>query len=649
MAIEFNCPHCQHFYRLNDAFAGKRATCKNPDCRQVITIPKPVTVPDDPQMPSAAELEAAALSALADEAPKQQEESLAEKAIAMTCSFCEHKWTEPFSKAGKNTLCPNPECRQRLKVPELKADQPLDWRQTKTKLPSGAKQNFEKLEGVEDAAEARIVSGDSLRKADVTGIEIEPRSLKEKMVIGLMIFGLLFTIAFGSWYLLRSRTSGQEDQLLVEARKEFDENSKDLPPQEAGLCSTVLNIAAAEYAVRQNTTEKLKESYTFLLGKVAREDLRNQAPGPERDAVAAELAVAVVSLGGSDEQVKEQIRYRWQPNVASGKLKINEQVHTVHDELRHVLGLLSSADFEFRVAIARRLTRELFKKGQAGLAADIIPLALFNELENKEARAVVALEIFHLDRGSDVARKMAEELKATIAEELNPKGGKPGIKGNPFPTSAHTLLVVVLKEQGFISTPPKNGSIDSDAMRIAHVGIGLLEGNTDDAMKLALREGKPESQLKALVLCAEWMTSPAPALEEAHKIIASGKGKRDVNFSPYKILRLAQIAAAIGRADQAKTFANAIGDEGLKTWAIGDAVHLLMATNPKEKADAALVEVPDDQKQVKVGHAWGMFWIARHNAMVSGDRSGEKKTITGWGAQIRPFGLAGIALGLQDR
>src|SRR5579872_3354371 len=205
MAIEFNCPHCLYPYKLKDEFAGKRATCKNPDCRQVIVIPKPVTNPED-QMPSAAELEAAALSALNDEAARPQDQAPVEQVIHMTCSFCERKWTEPLSKAGKNTLCPNPECRQRLKVPEPKADEPQDWRQTKTKLPSLAKQHSEKLEGVEDAAEAKIVGGESLRQAGATGIEIEPRSLKEKMIIVLMIVGPIAILGVGIWYMLRSRS-----------------------------------------------------------------------------------------------------------------------------------------------------------------------------------------------------------------------------------------------------------------------------------------------------------------------------------------------------------------------------------------------------------------------------------------------------------
>ena len=64
MAIEFNCPYCHEPHRLKNEYAGKRALCKNPGCRQVVVIPKPA---DDKPPRSAADLEAAALSALSDE------------------------------------------------------------------------------------------------------------------------------------------------------------------------------------------------------------------------------------------------------------------------------------------------------------------------------------------------------------------------------------------------------------------------------------------------------------------------------------------------------------------------------------------------------------------------------------------------------
>ena len=174
MAISFNCPHCLEPYRLPDKLGGKQAKCKNPECRQQITIPKAITISDEPKM-SSEEAEAAALAALNEEAPVAvQQAAPAEKMIPVVCKFCDHKWTEPLSKAGKNALCPNPECRQRVKVPVPKDEKEGDWR-TKGKVPEGAKPNQPKLEGVQDAAEATYVRAESLVKADATGIEYEPR------------------------------------------------------------------------------------------------------------------------------------------------------------------------------------------------------------------------------------------------------------------------------------------------------------------------------------------------------------------------------------------------------------------------------------------------------------------------------------------
>ena len=119
MAIEFNCPHCQHQYRLKDELAGKTATCKG--CRQKITIPQPITIPDDAPGLDAAAAEAAALAALADE-PVKAEQDAASKIIEVECQFCNHKWTEPLTRAGKNTLCPNPECKHQVEAPAAPAE-----------------------------------------------------------------------------------------------------------------------------------------------------------------------------------------------------------------------------------------------------------------------------------------------------------------------------------------------------------------------------------------------------------------------------------------------------------------------------------------------------------------------------------------------
>ena len=439
MAIVFNCPHCLEPYRLKDEFGGKQAKCKNPECRQLITIPKAFTIREDGPKLSDAEAEAAALAALNEEAPKEQEHqeqkqpaAPAEKVIPVTCQFCDHKWTEPWSKAGKNTLCPNPECRQRVKVPEPKEEVPTDWRQAKSKLPSMAKQNFEKLEDVQDAGDAKVVSGSSLREADATGVEYEPRPLKQKVMFVLLGLGLVGALGFGGCYFFNRRTTVNEEQLMADARNELTNLQKEWAKAanpsapsaeekarmewvaaEGGLFSAILNLAGAEYALRHDDAKKTKEAHE-LFGK-ATNDLRLVAtPGQAaiRNVVAAELVFAVLTFGGTEEQAKEQLRIRWEPGSQS---RLNERVRNVHEELRITLDLLTGADYEFRISVARRLARELTKRGYANMAADLIPQALFTDAEKNETRAVIALEIYRTDRGSDVPGKIANDLKTQFA------------------------------------------------------------------------------------------------------------------------------------------------------------------------------------------------------------------------------------------
>ena len=87
MAIVFNCPHCKTDYRLKDEFAGKTATCKNPNCRKVIPIPKPNTPVLASKKVNVDEL---AAQLFAEEgAPGQK---VAEEQIQVTCIGCDHVW-----------------------------------------------------------------------------------------------------------------------------------------------------------------------------------------------------------------------------------------------------------------------------------------------------------------------------------------------------------------------------------------------------------------------------------------------------------------------------------------------------------------------------------------------------------------------------
>lgn len=637
MAIAFNCPHCLFSYRLPDKYGGKQARCKNPECRQIITIPKPITIPDDAAAPlSQEEADTLALAALADEPSAAPTESAsADKPIPVNCPYCDHKWTVPRAMGGKNVLCPNPECRQRVRVEQPKDDGPTDWRQFKTKLPSGAKQNFEKLEGVQDAADVRIVSGTALREADATGVEVEPRSLKEKLAIALTILGLIAGGVLSGWLLVNRRVAVQEDQLIADARAEFTKLAPELNPTEAALASALLHLAAAEHALRHNEFKKTKEAQN-LLGQ-ALDEVRRQPPGSiVRSLIAYEVALTTLTFGGNDEEVAEQLRFRWLPDINPTRpTRINEKTPTVHEELGRALVLLIGTDAELRFVIARRLTRELIRRGRADVAAAIIPLTLFTDGEREEARAVVALEVYRADAQSPLPQQTAEELK--------------GLKPQNAP-SAQTLFsaLKINKPVLYGPPPPGTGPVASEGSLLAYTGLRLLENKPEEALALAQRGPRPDVQLKLLALCAEWSPDPTAAVATAKRVIETYRGKRDVSLNPAHIIRITLAAANSGQVDMSHELANTLTDEGLRAWLKAAVIRELVASRPDQKAEETWAEAPDDPKRFRAGHALGRMLVARHNTQLSHDREKEKKETALWPTPARPFALAGIALGLQD-
>ena len=644
MAIEFDCPNCQHHYRLKDELAGKTATCKN--CRQKILVPQPVTIPDDPPQLSPEQIaaaEAAAHAALSDE-PVQAAKDASERVIDVECPHCNTKWTEPLTRAGKNTLCRNPECKQRIKIPEAKEEELLDWRQTRTKGPSLAKDNQpKKLDDVQDAGDAKYVSGESLKKADATGEELEPRPLKQKVMFVLLALGLIVSLVLGVMFLTRTRTSNKEDRLTGEALAEFAAARETLPKDELPLFEAALYTAAGEHSVRHDDSKKLKEAMDqFAKAQAALRPVPAPpaAPPPARNAACAELAVAFLVIGGTEEQVREQHRLRWVPDATLGR-RPAERVFTVFEELQKTLGLVAGTDLEFRNHLTRRLTRELMKRGQPGLAVQLLPIALYNQTEQADAKAIVALELYRADKGSTQAREVAAELV---------RNGPELAKANPPPASVQTLFLIL----GMDKTPPTGVAPPGsgpllDSSRYAYVGLRALEGKTDEAIALAKRDGRPDAQVRALTLCADWSADPGPALDAAYAIIAANKGKKEVTISPYSVHRLAQIAAAAGKHDQAKQFADTLADESFKAWVKGDAVRVRLAAAPKDKGEDAWVELPDDPKKFRAGQVWGRMWIARQNTRISNNRDAEVKAVSAWPAPLIPFGKVGVALGLQDR
>jgi len=675
MAIEFNCPHCATPYRLKDELAGKKAACKNPDCRQVLTIPAPrATVPPTvgppapppaakppaaappkpprkdqtpapkPPPPKPEDVEAAAHAALAD-APKDQQPG--DAPVPVTCAFCDHKWTETRDKAGKNVLCPNPECRQRNKVPVPKDEKPKNWRDEDTG-PSLRKELFEKPSDVVTSGDSGYVGKKSLEGAGAIDHLYEPVPLKRRLFFALLILTPIVGLGYGVWVLVTTIGGTRDDRLVADAIKDFKPDG--LPAGEGPLFSALLYTAAGQYELLETVAAQKEAALKEALTKFskARDDLREagkkddpkKGGGAVRFAVGAELALAQLGLGGTDEEVTAGTRYRWVPQAAGNrKLRVNEKVTDVHTELGRTLQLVLPADFDFRIALARRLTRELVKKGQADVAADL-PVMLFAGPELAEARAVVALEVWRADKAHPLPKQTADDLKAALAK------GQAG--SVPFPASAAVLWKAVGTDKAPNLGDGKLTATMLDNPRAVAVGLALLDGRADDAAEAARRPGNLASRMRAVVAVGEWTGDPGAALDAVLSQVAGKKQEPGSAPPPSLLLRLSQLAAAAGKADAAKQLAEAIPDEGLRAWARADALRLGAAE--KTPLDESAFEAPADPARQRAGHGWGRFWVARHNARLSNDRSKVRDAVKGWPeGTVRPLGLAGGALGLRDR
>ncbi len=600
MPIQAQCPHCQKAYRLKDEAAGKKAICQNPECRKpfiVDAIPLPPRAKSPKPKIAKRDAEAMAAAAYAEPGEVIPEDS---RSIALTCTSCEHKWDVAWAMQGKNVLCPD--CRTRQKVPDQKRLKPSDWRDTSSR-PSMAR--VEQLEGVVASSEARGVSGSSLIQSGVLKEEIEPRpKWHYAVVIGVPLVAIA-ALAFGIVYLMRTSQDNKQGQFMADALKDMQEGTDPpLPAAEAPLFRAALSIAAGEYAARQDKPEQSKEAIGHF--ERARQELTAAPSSAARDFLFGELAVAQVNLGGDDEAVLGQKKIRWKPQPPRpGKGNAEGKVYNVQEEIRSTLEKMQKQQCpkDARLYAIRRVASELAKRGQTDSITESIFGQVFAEAEKPEAVALVGLEIFKVNRDDGRLAEVKAETKSS--------------------GTAQSYFEIADKPQESLEKSKR--STDS-----------------------------PDSRLRTIVLVAEWSTNPASAMESAVDVLASSEANRR-DSAPIGELTLVRLAAQAGRAnqtDKAETFANRAAKPDTKVWAKAESLRNRLPVGYTGKAaEESLAEVPVDPKDFKAGHAWARLALARHNASATGDQS--KPTVANydrWGkGTFKPFGLGGLALGLQDR
>jgi hypothetical protein len=639
MPIETTCPGCAKAYKLKDELAGKSVKCSNPDCRKVFPIPAAAAngKPAKPKAKSKKELEAEAEALAAELFGEQQEEKkAAERTLTVECVMCNHKWAEPESKAGKNVICP--ECKHRMKVPELKKKQTGDWRDA-----SGGRRLLEKQPDLpKDLAEQQMqeVSITALKDAGaIEEPEVEARPLSFWVTLATVILVIVGGTAGAVYWFMKSGKEGKEADAMAEAMKgveELKDAAHPVPEADRRLMRAGLHIAAGEFHARLNTKEGIKAATKEFAA--ARRELE-AAPKPqqahhERDALFADLAVAQLSLGGTEEQANSEVRLRWSQAGAKAPPVGGTVIDYVQTELRQTLTKFNEKEVDkgMRLSAVARITRELCKQGRPDILFEIVAQGFAPE-DALEAKAFALLVASRFGGPEDKIKREAE----MILDQL-----KADEKLAPWPAVALFDKFGLKLDRPLIPAPVEDRPA-ATVTRMAYAALYLGQDKLADAVKLASAPpGTAAERFPAMATIAELMADPKPLLEEAAKEVKSAQGG-----SRFHLYRLTRVAADAGAPDKAEAFAKAIPDEGLRELATAEALRGKWAAG-KSVAAAGDLSLPTEPAKTKVGQAWAALLFARHNAKTTGDPAAAKQYDEWAEKKLRGFGYAGMALGLQD-
>jgi hypothetical protein len=652
MAIKFTCPHCGKSYSVKDQLAGKKAACK--DCKKVITIPAATAAP------AAVDVEALAAAAFTDEPPPPP--VVDTRTIDFECPQCGEPVQQPFELAGKQAPCPS--CRRIVKVPMPIKNEPKDWRKIDTRGPSAARANLEPApEGAwGSATSAGVVSRQALvDAAAIPELEDEATTRRQWIIRGVVAASVLCVLGLGVWGVLSLVAKSRQDKAMARAIAAV--SAEDAADKFSNEQIAAVHQAAGEYYLRDGKSDSIQRAGDQF--QHARQALA-RAKSSERDVMLIDLALAQIDLGGDKAEADSKRALDWTETLA---------------RVRQALELVTA--LEARRDGARAVARKLIAKGQAkgaqtlaGKLAQVKPTAAENDTDNPaaEIQAVVALELLRTNHKGEAETLAASALAASKPVAIPPRPGQPQPIGTPqlkqVPVSPS--LVALCKLLGKEPPTPRETykeikKLDKDGKPIKKGGkevkeyektldesdlnqitVGEAEwqarqGNFDQARKL-LAERTPLVRLRGLTalagVAADADASDKTDLNAACDLVEGElKGK---GVPPWLLLRLIQLEVRGGAGERAAQLAEFIADAGLKAQA-QLAVFRSRLEAAKDKTDDSSTGAVADNTAARA-LAW--MALARHNAGHDGSAA---KAVDGWEEPFKTMGLAGLALGLQDK
>jgi hypothetical protein len=284
-----------------------------------------------------------------------------------------------------------------------------------------------------------------------------------------------------------------------------------------------------------------------------------------------------------------------------------------------------------KLDLIRSVTRGFAARGQATLAEDVAHRV--QKANPNEILAQIGLELLRVNRemykGDAEALLKKATANATSAET-------PGIQAL---RAALDKPAPAKKEGDPPPTPPLAATAEAEA----------IKGNAAAAAKAARGIPRKEDKAKALALVGQTLLdaqSPeaVPVLTEASKTLREVQG----SVSPWVSVRVCRLLARAGQTEEAEALAASLPDEQSKSWGRLAALRGRLDTLKEKKADDAWLEAIGDPAKLAAA-AKAREEIARHNAR-EGFAGEYEKVVKKWPiGSVRPFGTAGIVLGVLDR
>jgi hypothetical protein len=624
MPIKFQCPHCKRGLSVKDELAGKSGPC--PSCKNVITVPggssatangpagsaaprvgapgpaaKPPSAsspapPPLPPRPEDLEAEAAALLSGGSAA----EEHAQPQTIDFKCPYCDVDLHFGLELAGKKAPCTNPECRRIIDVPRLEKTQRKDWRNVNVGGPSLARRDVGPApEGAWGSTSASVVSRDALVEAEAVELTEYPKTLLQKVfwptLIGLAVLG-----AGGGYWWYSSSSAHHRQTTALQRGLDYAESAA-AREQVHPAGQAALLAGASEYFLHSGVERTDAKDGS---GIVARDHcgkalaLLTGAPSDgERDAGLAALALAQVELGGDADQVRSEVRVKWDE---------------VQKAVRATLAAMSSGDG--RREAWRAAVRRLAARGQADR---ILPLAgqLYTapDADKAEAVAVAGLELLAAG-ATEQARKAREQATA--------------IYGGSKPPPLRAAVVVLAMALGDKPPKPEKAPNEEAYAMIGQAGGLARQGKWPQAREVQRTDKygwSMEFRARVEVAAAAVDQAAPEAARDVGETIQFAQGRGTIPAeAAWDAFRLAELALRIGLSDERlEALARAVGDPALRGRVQLGALQARLARAGAKVADDAAEAVD----RASVAHWVAEQAVTRHNVRLS---SASAKAATDW-------------------